>query len=208
MKTAILLFCLLGSTQSLPKQPNPTLGYPPTKPTPEQVTLLNQQQSHQVFPSLSLIPLTHLFTLGSDLQLLNHATGIAPGTHTLPVTLGTLNGQQQLPSQMLPIIVASLGAQGAILSSEELPLASQIFTGLFIHPLFPGNILPTSQTGPTPGAQDGVLPAGQAGVKPAIQGTTESHISTPSVTDDDFGGTTPAGIRRGMHTTVEETTAD
>ncbi|KAM4854147.1 amelotin [Thomomys bottae] len=212
MKTTILLFCLLGSTQSLPKQLNPTSGYPPTKPTPEQVTLLNQQQPHQVFPSLSLIPLTHLFTLASDLQLLSHATGIAPGTHTLPLTLGTLNGQQQLPSQMLPIIVASLGAQGAILSSEELPLASQIFTGLLIHPLLPGNILPTSQTGATAGAQDGVFPAGQTGVKPAISGTTEGPISTPSVTDDDFGGTTPAGIRRGMHTsmhtTVEETTAD
>nr|XP_020033645.1 amelotin-like [Castor canadensis] len=138
MKSTILLFCLLGSTQSLPKQLNPTVGLAPTKPAPDQVTLLTQQQANQVFPSLSLIPLTQLLTLGSDLQLLNPATGLAPGAQTLPLTLGALNGQHQLQSQMLPIIVAPLGTQGGILSSEELPLASQIFTGLLIHPLFPG----------------------------------------------------------------------
>ncbi|MEJ1274732.1 amelotin [Cricetulus griseus] len=170
MKTTILLFCLLGSTQSLP-----------------------------VFPSISLIPLTQLLTLGSDLQLLNPATGLAHGAQALPFTLGPLNRQQQLQSQMLPIIVAQLGAQ---------PLASQIFTGLLIHPLFPGGILPSSQTGAKPDGQNGVLPTRQAGANPAVQGTTQGHVTTPGVTDDDdYETSTPAGIRRGTHTT-EGTTID
>nr|XP_055171270.1 amelotin isoform X2 [Nyctereutes procyonoides] len=190
MKTMILLLYLLGSTQSLPAQLNPALGLPPTKLTPHQATLLNQQQPNQVFPSLSLIPLTQMFTLASDLQLLNPAAGMASGTQTLPLSLGVLNTQQQLQPQMLPVIVAHLGAHGAILSSEELPL-------------FPGAILPTSPANPD--AQNGILPAGQAGGNPAIQGTPESFSTTPSDTDDDFGVTAPAGIQRGTHTTQETT---
>lgn len=207
MKTTILLFCLLGSTQSLPKQINPALGLPPTK-TPDQVALLSQQQPNQIFPSISLIPLAQLLTWGSDLQLLNPATGLAHGAQTLPFTLGPLSRPQQLQPQMLPIIVAQLGAQGTLLSSEELPLASQIFTGLLIHPLFPGGILPSSQTGAKPDAQNGVLPTRQAGTSPAIQGTTQGHVTTPAVTDDDdYEMSTPAGMRRGTHTT-EGTTTD
>ncbi|XP_008691400.1 amelotin isoform X1 [Ursus maritimus] len=203
MKTLILLLYLLGSTRSLPTQLNPALGLPPTKPAPHQATLLNQQQPNQVFPSLSLIPLTQMFTLGSDLQLLNPAAGMAPGTQTLPLSLGGLNAQQQLQPQMLPVIVAHLGTHGAILSSEELPVAPQIFTGLLFQPLFPGAILPTSPANPD--AQNGILPAGQAGASPAIQGTPEGFSPTPSDTDDDFGATAPAGIQRGVHTTQETT---
>uniref|UniRef100_A0A9L0SL36 Amelotin n=1 Tax=Equus caballus TaxID=9796 RepID=A0A9L0SL36_HORSE len=191
MKTVILLFCLLGSTLSLPMQ-FPALGLPPTKPVPDQATQLNQQQPNQVFPSLNLIPLTQMLKLGSDLQLLNPAAGVAPGAQTLPLTLGGLKAQQQLQSQ------------GTILSSEELPAAPQIFAGLIFQPLFPGGILPTSQA--TPDVQNGILPAGQGGVKPAIQGTSESPLPTTSDTDDDFGGTTPAGIQRGMRTTEETIT--
>uniref|UniRef100_A0A667FV43 Amelotin n=1 Tax=Lynx canadensis TaxID=61383 RepID=A0A667FV43_LYNCA len=201
MKTMILLLYLLGSTQSLPL--NPALGLP-TKLALDQATLLNQQQLNQVFPSLSLIPLTQMITLGADLQLLNPPTGLAPGTQTLPLTLGGLNTQQPLQAQMLPVIVAHLGAQGTILSSEELPMAPQIFTGLIFQPLFPGSILPNSQANPD--AQNGILPAGQAGMNPAIQGTSEGFSPTPSDTDDDFEVTAPAGIRRGMHTTQETTT--
>ncbi|KAM5283189.1 amelotin isoform 1-T1 [Hipposideros larvatus] len=204
MKTTILLFCLLGSTQSLPMQLNPALGLPPTKLVPDQATLLNQQQLNQVFPSLSLIPLTQMLTLGSDLQLLNPAAGMAPASQTLPLTLGGLNVQQQLQPQMLPVIVAQLGAQGTILSSEELPVAPQIFTGLIFQPLFPGAILPTSQANPD--IQNAILPAGQAGVNPAIHGTPESPFPTPSDTDDDFGVNTPAGFQRGTLTTEETTT--
>ncbi|KAL0596133.1 Amelotin [Plecturocebus cupreus] len=110
-------------------------------------------------------------------------------------------------SQMLPIFVTHLGAQGTILSSEELPLAPQIFTGLIIHSLFPGGILPTSQAGANPNVQDGRLPAGQAGVNPAIQGTPANHLPIPSSTDDDFAMTTPAGIQRSTHA-MEETTTE
>ena len=84
------------------------------------------------------------------------------------------------------------------------PAAPQIFAGLIFQPLFPGGILPTSQA--TPDVQNGILPAGQGGVKPAIQGTSESPLPTTSDTDDDFGGTTPAGIQRGMRTTEETIT--
>ncbi|ELW70448.1 Amelotin [Tupaia chinensis] len=197
MKTMILLFCLLGSTQSLPKQHNPASGLPPTKLAPDQAILLNQQQPKQVFPSLHLIPLTQLLTLGSDLQLLNPVAGMTPGAQTLPLALGRLNVQHQLQPQMLPIIVAQLGAQ---------PVAPQIFTGLIIHPLFPGGILSTSQTGANPEVHNGILPAGQAGVNPAIQGTPGGHLPTPSDTDDELDVATPAGILRGMHTTEETTT--
>ncbi|KAM7243268.1 hypothetical protein CapIbe_005762 [Capra ibex] len=204
MKAAILLFCLLGSTLSLPMPLNPALVLPPTKLVPDQATLLNPQQPSQVFSSLSLIPLTHMLTLGSDLQLLNPAAGMPSGTQTLPLALGGLKVQQQLQPQMLPVIVAHFGAQGTILSSEELQGTSQILTGLIFHPLFPGAILPTSQANPD--AQNGILPAGQAGANPATQGTPEDPFSTPSGTDDDFAATTPAGIQRGRQTTEETAT--
>ncbi|XP_002814880.3 amelotin isoform X4 [Pongo pygmaeus] len=202
MKTTILLFCLLGSTRSLPLKP--ALGLPPTKRAPDQGTLPNQQQSNQVFPSLSLIPLTQMLTLGPDLHLLNPAAGMTPGTQTHPLTLGGLNVQQQLHPHMLPIFVTQLGAQGTILSSEELP---QIFTSLIIHSLFPGGILPTSQAGANPDVQDGSLPGGGAGVNPAIQGTPAGRLPTPSGTDDDFAVTTPAGIQRSTRA-IEETTTE
>ncbi|TEA25593.1 hypothetical protein DBR06_SOUSAS2510001, partial [Sousa chinensis] len=172
-------------------QLNPALVVPPTKLVPGQATLLNQQQPNQVFPSLSLIPLTQMLTLGSDLQLLNPAAGMAPGTQTLPLTLGGLKVQQQLQPQ------------GAILSSEELPATPQILTGFIFHPLFPGAILPTSQA--TPDVQNGILPAGQAGANPAIRGNSEGPFPTTSGTDDDFAETTPVGIQRGIQT-IEETT--
>uniref|UniRef100_A0A4X1SPH6 Amelotin n=1 Tax=Sus scrofa TaxID=9823 RepID=A0A4X1SPH6_PIG len=202
MKTTILLFCLLGSTLSLPF--NPVLGLPPTKLVPDQATLRNQQQPNQVFPSLSLIPLTQMLTLGSDLQLLNPAIGMVPSSQTLPLTLGALNVQQQLQPQMIPVIVAHLGAQGAILSSEELPATQQILTGLIFHTLFPGAILPPSPA--KPDAQNGIHPAGQAGANPAVQGTPQGPFPTSSGTDDDFDVTTPAGLQRGTHATEETTT--
>ncbi|XP_055967142.1 amelotin [Sorex fumeus] len=203
MKTTILLLCLLGSSQSLPLQLNHALGLPPINLVPDQATL-NQQQSNQVFPSLSLIPLNQILTLGSDLQLLNSPAGITPGAQTLPLSLGALNGQQQLQPQMLPVIVAQLGAQGAILSSEELPVASSLFTGLVFQPLFQGTILPNSKINPD--VHNGILPAGQARPNPALHGTPEGPLPTPSVIDDDFGVTTPAGIPRGLRLTEETTT--
>ncbi|XP_036301884.1 amelotin isoform X1 [Pipistrellus kuhlii] len=204
MKTVILLLYLLGSAQSLPMQLKPALGLPPMQLVPDQTTLLNQQQPNQVFPSLSLIPLTQLLTMGSDLQLLNPPPArMAPAAHALPLTLGGLNVQQQLQPQMLPLIVAQLGAQGTILSSEELSVAPQIL-GLIFHPLFSGAILPTNHANAD--VQNTILSAGQAGVNPAIQGAPEGPSPTPSGTDDDFEGTTPAGIQRGLHIPEETTT--
>ncbi|KFO22786.1 Amelotin [Fukomys damarensis] len=127
---------------------------------------------------------------------LTPAPGAAPGAQKLPLTLGALNGQNQL-QQVLPIFVTQVGAQ---------PLGSQFFTGLLLHTLFPGGILPTSQVGANPDAQDGALPVGQAGANANIQATPEGHLSTPGVTDDDFEATTPAGIQRATHTTKGITT--
>ncbi|XP_049645819.1 amelotin [Suncus etruscus] len=202
MKNVILLFCLLGPVKSL-IQINPALGLPPISLVPDQATL-NQQQSNQVFSSVSLIPLTQMLALGSDLQLLNSPAGITPATQTLPLSLGKLNGQQPLQPHMLPVIVAQLGTQGTILSSEELPVASQLFTGLILQPLVQGAILSKSQINPD--IQNGVIPAGQSKPNPDLQGTTEIPFSTPSGIDDDFGVTTPAGIQRGFHLTEETTT--
>ncbi|EPY78232.1 amelotin precursor [Camelus ferus] len=152
-------------------QLNPTLGLPPAKLVPDQATPLNQQQPNPLNP------------------------GVAPGSQTLPLTLGGLNMKQQLQPQILPVIVAHLGVQ---------PAAPQIFTGLIFHPLFPGAIQPTSQANPD--VQNGILPAGQAGVNSANQGTPWGPLPTPSGTDDDFVVTTPAGIQRGTHTMEETTT--
>ncbi|XP_053450402.1 amelotin [Nycticebus coucang] len=193
MKTMILLCCLLGPAQSLPHL-NPTLGLPPTKLAPDQAMLPTQQQPNQVFPSLSLIPLTQMLMLGSDLHLLSPAAGLAPGAQAHPPPLGVLN-TQQLQSQMLPIFVAQLGAQGTILSSEELPVPPQIFTGLIIHPLFPGGVLPTGQARANADVQGGNLPAG----------TPEGHLTTPR-DDDESGVTPPAGIQRGTSTAQDTTT--
>uniref|UniRef100_A0A2R9C3N3 Amelotin n=1 Tax=Pan paniscus TaxID=9597 RepID=A0A2R9C3N3_PANPA len=200
MRSTILLFCLLGSTRSLP-QLKPALGLPPTKLAPDQGTLPNQQQSNQVFPSLSLIPLTQMLTLGPDLHLLNPAAGMTPGTQTHPLTLGGLNVQQQLHPHVLPIFVTQLGAQVKIMLNIP-----QIFTSLIIHSLFPGGILPTSQAGANPDVQDGSLPAGGAGVNPATQGTPAGRLPTPSGTDDDFAVTTPADIQRSTRAIEEATT--
>ncbi|XP_003801025.2 amelotin [Otolemur garnettii] len=193
MKTMILLFCLLGPAQSLPHL-SPTLGLQPTKLAPDEATLPTQQQPNQVLPSISLIPLTQMLTLGSDLRLLSPAAGLAPGAQAHSPSLGGLNAQQLQP-QMLPIFVAQLGAQGTILSSEELPVAPQIFTGLIIHPLFPGGVLPASQARANPDVQGGNLPAG----------TPEGHLTTPR-DDDESGVTPPAGIRRGTSTAQDTTT--
>ncbi|XP_004596308.2 amelotin [Ochotona princeps] len=214
MKTAILLFCLLGATQSLPKQLNPALGVPlpPTKQDRDQETPLKQQHPSQVFSSLSLIPLTQMLTLAQPeknknettvktlfiaLQL-NPAAGAATGAQTLPLTMEILEAQQKLQTQMLPIIVAQLGAQGAVLSSEELPAAPQILTGLLLHPMF------TGKAGAHDDVQDEVLPTGKAEVSPATREAQEGQFSTP--VNDALGVTSPVGIQRGTPPTEETTT--
>lgn len=83
-------------------------------------------------------------------------------------------------------------------------MASQLFTGLILQPLFQGAILSKSQINPD--IQNGVIPAGQAKPNPDLEGTTESPFSTPSGIDDDLGVTTPAGIQRALHLTEETTT--
>uniref|UniRef100_A0A8C5UQC4 Amelotin n=1 Tax=Microcebus murinus TaxID=30608 RepID=A0A8C5UQC4_MICMU len=152
-------------------------------------------------PSLSVIPLTQMLTLGSDLHLLNPAVGMTPGLQAHPLPLGGLNVQQQLQPQVR--LISGLWFN---LGKHFLLVAPHFFTGLIIHPLLPGGILLPTQAGANPDGQGTSLPAGQAGVNPATHGTPEGHLPTPTDTDDEFGVTTPAGLRRGLHTTEETTT--
>ncbi|XP_020844182.2 amelotin [Phascolarctos cinereus] len=216
MKTAVLLFCLLGTIQSLPvlqltrtypvqglgQQPpqqqfHPGLGLPPANLVLDQPTLLSSQQPDQLFSALGQIALTHMFSLGTDMQLINPATGLVPSIQILPMTLADTNTAQQVsPQQVLPIIVAQIGAQGALLSSEELPTAPQIFTGFLIQPFGTGAMLPTGQERIDANTQDTALPAGQIGGNPAFWGTPEGQFPTPSGPDDVFEATVPVGIQR------------
>ncbi|XP_068954935.1 amelotin [Petaurus breviceps papuanus] len=216
MKTPALLFCLLGTIQSLPilqlmrmypvqglgqqqaqQQFLPGMGLPPANLVLDQPTLLTPQQPNQLFPSLGQIPLTQMFSLGTDMQLINPSTGLVPSLQILPMTLADTNIAQQVsPQQMLPIIVAQIGAQGALLSSEELTTAPQIFTGLLIQPLGTGAMLPTGQERINANTQDAAIPAGQIGGNPAFWGNPEGQFPTPSGPDDVFEATIPVGIQR------------
>uniref|UniRef100_G3X0Q5 Amelotin n=1 Tax=Sarcophilus harrisii TaxID=9305 RepID=G3X0Q5_SARHA len=200
MKTAVLLFCLLGTIQSLP-QLHSGVGLPPTNLVLDQPTLLTPQQPSQLFPPLSQIPLSQIFSVGTDMPLINPATGLVPNIQILPMTLADTNIAQQVsPQQVLPVIVAQIGAPGAFLSSEELP---QIFTGLLIQPFGTGAILPTGQERIDANTQDAALPAGQTGGNSAIWGTPEGQLPTPSGPDDVFEATNPVGIQRIEGSTTE-----
>ncbi|XP_036618333.1 amelotin [Trichosurus vulpecula] len=215
MKTPALLFCLLGTIQSLPilqlmrmypvqglgqqqaQQFLPGMGLPPANLVLDQPTLVTPQQPNQLFPPLGQIPLTQMFSLGTDMQLINPATGLVPSIQILPMTLMDTNTAQQVsPQQMFPVIVAQVGTQGTLLSSEELPMAPQIFTGLLIQPLGTGAMLPTGQERINANTQDAALPAGQTGGNPAFWGTPEGQFPTPSGPDDTFEATIPVGIQR------------
>ncbi|XP_074083478.1 amelotin [Macrotis lagotis] len=221
MKTAVLLFCLLGTTQSLPilqllsmypvqdlgqqqaeQQLHPDMELPPANLVLDQPTLPNPQQPNQLFSPLGQIPLTQMLSLGTDMQLINQATGLVPSIQILPMTLADTNIAQQVsPQQMLPIIVAQIRAQGALLSSEELPMTPQIFTGLLLHPFGSGALLPTDQERIDANAQDTALPAGQTGGN--ILGTSEGQFPTPSGPNDVFEATIPVGIQRTEGSTTE-----
>ncbi|KAM8968643.1 amelotin [Sarcophilus harrisii] len=214
MKTAVLLFCLLGTIQSLPilqlmrmypvqgfgqqqvqQQLHSGVGLPPTNLVLDQPTLLTPQQPSQLFPPLSQIPLSQIFSVGTDMPLINPATGLVPNIQILPMTLADTNIAQQVsPQQVLPVIVAQIGAP---------PMAPQIFTGLLIQPFGTGAILPTGQERIDANTQDAALPAGQTGGNSAIWGTPEGQLPTPSGPDDVFEATNPVGIQRIEGSTTE-----
>uniref|UniRef100_A0A5F8HC40 Amelotin n=1 Tax=Monodelphis domestica TaxID=13616 RepID=A0A5F8HC40_MONDO len=217
MKTAVLLFCLLGTIQSLPilqlmsmypvpghgqqqaqQQLYPGVGLPPPKLGLEQPALFTPQQSNQLFPPLGQIPLTQMFSVGTDMQLMTPATGLLPGIQILPMTLGDTSIAPQVnPQQVSP-------CSGAVRSSEELPIAPQIFTGLLIQPFGTGATLPTGQSGIDANTQDAALPAGQTGGNPAIWGTSEGQLPTPSSPDDVFEATIPVGIQKATEGSTTE----
>uniref|UniRef100_A0A4X2KQM7 Amelotin n=1 Tax=Vombatus ursinus TaxID=29139 RepID=A0A4X2KQM7_VOMUR len=204
MKTAVL-FCLLGTIQSLPilqlmrmypvqglgqqqiQQFPPGLGLAPANLVLDKPTLLTPQQSNQLFSPLGQIPLTQMFSLQTDMQLINPATGLVPSIQILPMTLADTNIAQQVSPQMLPIIVAQIGAQ---------PMTPQIFTGLLIQPFGTGAMLPTGQERIDANTQDTALPVGQIGGNPAFWETPEGQFPTPSGPDDVFEATVPVGIQR------------
>ncbi|XP_072479189.1 amelotin [Notamacropus eugenii] len=215
MKTAVLLFGLLGTIQAFPilqlmrmypvqglgqqqaqQQFVPGMGLPPANLVLDQSALLTPQQPNQLFPALGQIPLTQMFSLGTDMQLINPAAGLVPSIQIIPMTLTDANTPQQVSPQVLPVIVAQIGTQGALLSSEELPMAPQIFTGLLIQPFGTGAMLPTGQEKINANAQDTALPAGQTGGNPIFWGAPEGQFPTPSGPDDVFEATIPDGIQR------------
>ncbi|XP_074130101.1 amelotin isoform X2 [Sminthopsis crassicaudata] len=133
--------------------------------------------------------------MGTDMQLINPATGLVPSIQILPMTLADTNIAQQVsPQQMLPVIVAQIGAP---------PMAPQIFTGLLIQPFGTGAVLPTGQERIDANTQDAALPAGQTGGNPAIWGTPEGQLPTPSGPDNVFEATNPVGIQRTEGSTTE-----
>ncbi|XP_051820877.1 amelotin isoform X2 [Antechinus flavipes] len=176
--------------QQAQQQLHSGVGLPPANLVLDQPTLLTPQQPSQLFPPLSQIPLSQIFSMGTDMQLINPATGLVPSIQILPMT----NAQQVSPQQMLPVIVAQIGAP---------PMASQIFTGLLIQPFGTGAVLPTGQERIDANTQDAALPAGQTGGNPAIWGTPEGQLPTPSGPDDVFEATNPVGIQRIEGSTTE-----
>ncbi|XP_077777355.1 amelotin [Podarcis muralis] len=114
----------------------------------------------QNFPGYNVLPLTQMLPL--DLNSLAILLGALTLPQTLPVAgVGTTMPQQLLPPQsMLPIIVAQMGPQGAVLSSEEMAPQSQI-----VGVLVPGGgFFPLGQA--LPEGQEDLLPANQAGSNP------------------------------------------
>ncbi|XP_063152760.1 amelotin [Candoia aspera] len=151
----------------------------------------------QNFPVFS-IPQNQVFPI--DMNYLTTLLGILSTLQTLPVAGGGMTVPQQLqPGQpMLPIIVAQMGPQGAVLSSEEMS-PSQFLTGLLV-PGMQGALFPSGQAEPPPEGQEGLLPAGQAGSNP--EGTAAGIQKVFSTTADGLSEIpgelypTPSGFRQ------------
>nr|AIS76629.1 amelotin [Tarentola mauritanica] len=211
-----------NNPQQTQQRSNPGFGLPPAKLVPDQTALANQLPNEvtplewpftnfpmtppkipselgttnlQHIPGFNLLPFTQMIPL--DINTLTTLLGLGglPSTQTLPV--GGVNVPQQLlpPSQILPIIFAQMGPQGAVLSSEEAQSPSQFFTGLIL-PGMQGILIPSGQAEALPEGQEGLLPAGQAGSNPA---NSAGQLPFPEGTAD---ATAPAGIQKvspGMH---------
>ncbi|XP_054843500.1 amelotin [Eublepharis macularius] len=200
-------------TQQIPK---PGFGLPPAKLVPDQATLTNQLPNEisplefinfpmsmpqilselgttnlQAVPGFNLLPFTQMVPIDINTLIALLGLGGLPSTQTFPVAGGGMNVPQQLlpPQQILPIIVAQMGPQGAVLSSEEAQSPSQIFTGLIL-PGMQGMLIPSSQAGALPEGQEGLLPAGQAGSNP---GNSAGQLPFPEGTAD---ATVLAGIQK------------
>ncbi|XP_015743168.1 amelotin [Python bivittatus] len=151
----------------------------------------------QNFPVFS-IPQNQMYPI--DWNYLTTLLGILSTMQALPAAGGGMTiPQQLLPGQpMLPIIVAQMGPQGAVLSSEEMS-PSQFFTGLLI-PGMQGALLPSGQAEPPPEGGEELLPAGQAGSNP--EGTAAGIQKVfPTTTDGlseipDELYPTPSGFRQ------------
>ncbi|XP_066474000.1 amelotin [Tiliqua scincoides] len=137
------------------------------------------------FPGFNVLPLPQMLPI--DVNYVNALIAALSSMQTLPGTGGGMTAPQQLlpPQPILPIIVAQMGPQGAVLSSEEMQPLSQIFTGLLV-PGTQGGLLPSGQSGVLPEGQEGLLPAGQTG---SNQGNLPFPEGTP-------GMTAPAGLQK------------
>nr|XP_034953328.1 amelotin [Zootoca vivipara] len=178
-----------NNPQQTQQRPRLGPGLPPAKLVPDQNPSVNQVPNEQVaplewtfanfpvasnfpqnpselggpnmqnFPGFSVLPFPQMLPM--DLNSLAILLGALTLPQTLPVPgVGTTMPQQLLPPQpMLPIILAQMGPQGAVLSSEEMPPQSQI-----VGVLLPGGgFFPLGQAGALPEGPEGILPANQAG---------------------------------------------
>nr|XP_056704819.1 amelotin [Euleptes europaea] len=168
----------------------PFINFPVTLPKiPSELGTTNWQP----IPGLNLMPFTQMIPI--DINTLATLLGLGgfPSTQTFPVAGGGINVPHQLlpppPPQILPILFAQMGPQGAVLSSEEGQSPSQVFTGLIL-PGMQGVLIPSGQAEALPEGQEGFLPAGQAGSNP---GNSAGQLPFPEGTAD---ATALAGIQK------------
>lgn len=200
----------MGKTpQQTQLRSKPGSGLPPAKLVPDQNTLTSQLPNEvtpfewpfanfpvilpqnpldlgapnvQTFPGFSMLPPLQMLPI--DMNYINALIAALTSMQTFPGTGGGMTVPQQLlpPQPIFPIIVAQMGPQGAVLSSEEMQPPSQILTGLLV-PGMQGGLLPSGQSGALPEGQEGFLPAGQTG----------SNLPLPEGT---AGVTAPAGLQK------------
>uniref|UniRef100_A0ACB8ESH3 Uncharacterized protein n=1 Tax=Sphaerodactylus townsendi TaxID=933632 RepID=A0ACB8ESH3_9SAUR len=184
-------------TNPLPNEATPLewpfINFPKTLPRiPLDLGTTNLQPMPGLnMPGLNMLPYTQMIPIDINTLITLLGLGGLPSTQTLPLPGGGMNVPQQLlpPPQMLPIIFAQMGPQGAVLSSEEMQSQSQVFTGLLL-PGMQGVLIPSGQAEALPEGQEGLLPAGQAGSNP---GNTAGQLPFPEGTAD---ATALAGIQK------------
>ncbi|XP_069486683.1 amelotin [Ambystoma mexicanum] len=173
-------------------------------------------------------PMTRFMANAQDLPAGNQPPGFMPYPQVLPMNVGEMTVHQPMfphPHHLFPIIITQMGQQGMPISSEEMQLVPQIFTGMIMPPFGPavpgfpvlpglpalpglpvlppllqGAILPAGQAGASLDEQEAV-PMGQAGANANNQGQSASPaagVTQAQDTQEIVAVTVPAGMRNGV----------